>query len=281
MSGFFDATHVPLVRGRAFQSTDTSPVAGVAIVNETMARTFWSGVDPIGQRLRPGGTKPWLTVVGVAGDVKQTGVDQPVRPEVYVLVDQLATPTLSSFLSVTPPTMHVVVRSTLSLAALAPAIRTAVRHVAPNVPVAGLREMDEVFAESIRRPRLLADLLTLFSILALLLAAIGTYALLASTVAERRREIGIRLALGLQRRRLLVEVLRQGQTQTAAGVAAGLVVALGLNRALGSLLFGVTPADPLTFAVALPAIVAVAALASWFPAWRASRLDPLAVLRAD
>jgi len=224
---------------------------------------------------------PWLRVIGVARDVKQTEVDEPVRAEAYALVDQVATPTLTSFLSITPTTMHVVIRSALPLAVLAPAVTEAARIVAPSVPVAGLREMNDVFAESIRRPRLLADLLSFFSVLALLLAAIGTYALLASNVAERRREIGIRLALGAQRGRLLAEIMRQGLALTTAGVAVGVVGALGLNRLLTSLLFGVTPADPLTLAIAIPSIVAVTAVASWFPAWRASRLDPVDVLRAN
>jgi len=141
--------------------------------------------------------------------------------------------------------------------------------------------MDEVFTESIRRPRLLAQLLTLFSALALLLAAIGTYGVLAFMVAERRRELGIRLALGARRGRLLRHVMTQGLTPAAIGVAIGLACALGLSRFLTSLLFGVEPADATTLAIAILTIVGTAALACWLPAWRASRLDPIVVLRVE
>ena len=281
MSNFFETTRIPIVQGRAFDAVDAASPGSVAIVNETFARTYWKGLDPIGQRLRPGGTMPWFTAIGVARDVRQTGVDEDVRPEAYVFVDQLATPTLTSFLSVTPATMHVVLRTALPPAALASTVARIVGEVDPAVPVARLREMDDVFADSIRRPRLLADLLALFSALALILAAIGTYGVLASTVAERRREIGIRLALGANRLRLLRQVMMQGLVLATVGLVAGLAAALGLNRLLSSLLFGVRPADLLNLAIVMASIIGVAAVASWFPAWRASRLDPTVVLRMD
>lgn len=281
MSRFFETTRIPIVRGRTFDAVDAASPASVAVVNETFARTYWGGLDPIGQRLRPGGTMPWFTVIGVARDIKQTGVDEDVRPEAYVFVDQLASPTLTSFLSVTPATMHVVLRTALPPATLASTVARLVAEVDPAVPVARLREMDDVFAESIRRPRLMADLLALFSALALILAAIGTYGVLASTVAERRREIGIRLALGANRLRLLRQVMMQGLVLAAVGLVAGVAAAVGLNRLLSSLLFGVTPADLVNLAIVMASIIGVAAIASWFPAWRASRLDPTVVLRMD
>ena len=144
-----------------------------------------------------------------------------------------------------------------------------------------LREMDAVFSESIRSPRLLAQLLTVFATLALLLAAIGTYGVLASSVAERRREIGIRLALGASRAHLLVTMMMRGLTLAGIGMVVGLVIAVGLNRLLESVLFGVDPTDGVTLAIAIPSVVAIAALASWLPAWRASRLDPNVILRTD
>jgi predicted lysophospholipase L1 biosynthesis ABC-type transport system permease subunit len=220
-------------------------------------------------------------VIGVAKDVKQTGVDQPVGAEAYVLIEQTAADAVTSFLSFSPTTVHIVVRTTSPLATLAPTITRVVREVDPGVPVARLREMDDVFSESIRRPRLLAHLLTLFSALALLLAAIGIYGVLASMVVERRREMGIRLALGANRGRLLGQVMTQGLVLSGAGVVVGLAGAIGLGRLLTSLLFGVQPADVMTLAIVIPSIVAVAALASWLPAWRASRLDPNLILRAE
>jgi predicted permease len=284
MSGFFETTGIPILQGRGFQSTDVASTGGVAVVNETLAKTYWTGRNPIGQRLRPAGdnpTDPWFIVIGVARDVMQTGVDQPVRPEVYALVDQVSTASLTSFLSVSPTTMHVVARTTLPLPTLAPTIARVVRDVDPAVPVARLREMDEVFTESIRRPRLLAQLIGAFGVLALLLAAIGTYGVLSYMVTERRREIGIRMALGANRSRVLAQIMKHGLLLTAIGVAAGLAGALGLNRLIASLLFGVQPTDTTTLAAVILTISLVAVVACGLPAWRASRLDPNLVLRED
>jgi hypothetical protein len=284
MSGYFETMGIPILRGRGFQPIDAASGGRVAVVNEALANTYWKGRDPIGQRLRPccgANGNPWFTVIGLARNVKQGGVDQPSGTEVHLLVDQLATDSPTTWAAFSPTTMHVVVRAALPLATLAPTIARVVHEVDPAVPVARLREMDEVFADSIRRPRLLAQLLTLFSALALLLAAIGTYGVLASMVAERRHEMAIRLALGARRAQLLRQVMTQGLMLAGTGVAIGLAGILSLNRLLTSLLFGVHPADVLTLAIVIPSIVGVAALACWLPAWRASRLDPNVVLRAD
>jgi predicted permease len=281
MTGFFETSGVAIVQGRGFVPADAASQGGLTVVNETMASTYWRGRNPIGQRLRPGGTMPWYTVIGVSKDVKQAGVDQRVGPEAYVLVDQVASATLTSSLSISPLTMHFLLRTTVPQAQLSRTITAAVDDLDPAVPVARLREMEDVFAASIQGPRLLAHLLGFFSGLALLLAAIGTYGVLASMVAERRREMGIRLALGANRARLLRQVMTQGLLLGAIGVAAGAAGALVVTRLLTSLLFGVQPADLLTLAIVVPSIVGIAAIASWLPAWRASRLDPTAVLRID
>jgi putative ABC transport system permease protein len=149
------------------------------------------------------------------------------------------------------------------------------------VPIVRLREMEAVFAESIRRPTLLAQLLGGFSVLALLMAAIGTYGVLSYMVAERRREIGIRMALGAARSTVLTQIMKQGLQLAAGGIVLGLAGALALNRLVASLLFGVEPTDATTFGAVIPTIAAVAAIACWLPAWRAARLDPNVVLRAD
>jgi predicted permease len=284
MSGYFEAMGIPILQGRGFQSTDAVSQGMVAVVNETLANTYWKGRNPIGQRLRPFSAdngSPWFTVIGVAKDVKQSGVDRPAGTEVYLLVDQLATDSPTTWVAIPPPTMHVVVRTTLPPATLVPVIARVVRNVDPSVPVARLREMDQVFAESIQRPRLLALLLAAFSALALLLAAVGTYGVLAYIVAERRREIGIRMALGAGRSRVLRDVVREGLQLTAVGVVAGTGSACLLNRLITSLLFGVGPTDAATFATAIPAIALVAVVACSLPAWRASRLDPNVVLRSE
>jgi ABC-type antimicrobial peptide transport system permease subunit len=213
--------------------------------------------------------------------VKQTGVNQQVRPEAYVLVDQVATPTLTSFLSISPTTMNVVVKTALPLAALGPMLDQVVRGVDPSVPVARLRDMEGVFAESIGRSRLLSQLVGAFAGFALLLAAMGIYGVLAYLVAERRREVAIRIALGAERTRVLRSVMTHGVRWTAMGLAIGLATALAVNRLLTSLLFEIDPSDPTSLGAVVVAIAAVAALASWLPAWRASRLDPNVVLRVE
>jgi predicted permease len=284
MSGCFETMGIPILQGRSFQSTDGVSAGMVAVVNETLANTYWKGRDPIGQRLRPFSTdnhSPWFTVIGVAKDVKQSGVDQPPGTQVYLLVDQLATDSPRTWVAISPSTMHIVVRTTLPLTTLAPAIARVVRDVDPSIPVAHLREMDEVFAESIQRPRLLAQLLATFSGLALLLAAIGTYGVLAYMVAERRQEIGIRMALGAGRSRVLTDIIREGLKLAMAGVLAGMGSAILLNRLIASLLFGVAPTDATTFATAIPTIALIAGVACFLPAWRASRLDPNVVLRSE
>jgi predicted permease len=281
MTGFFETTGIPIVRGRSFQAADAASKGGVALVNETLANTYWQGIDPIGQRLRPGGTMPWFTVIGVVKDVKQTAVDEPVRAEAYMLLDQVATDKPVNFLGFTPTTMNVVLRTALPLSTLSPTIAQVVHDLDPRVPVAGLRDMDAVFTESIRRPRLLAQLLTVFSFLALTLAAIGTYGVLASLVTERRRDIGIRLAIGADRQRVLTEIMRRGLRLAGVGLLLGLAGSLAVNRLLGALLFGVDPIDPGTMSAVTAIVVGVAALACWLPAWRASRVDASAILRAD
>jgi putative ABC transport system permease protein len=282
MTDYFETMGIPIVEGRGFQPTDATATGPVAVVNETLVRTFWRDLNPIGQRLRPSGPPsaqiPWFTVVGVAKDVKQGGVDQKTGTEFYFLADQTATfPVFGNM----PATMNVVLRTTLPPAALSQTVDGVMREADASVPVVRLRDMDEVFADSIRRPRLLAQLLGGFAGLALLLAAIGTYGVLSYMVTERRREIGIRMALGAERGAVLGQVLKQGLLLAGIGVAAGLVGALGLTRLVTSLLFGVEPTDPLTIVAVVATIALVAATASLLPAWRASRVDPIVVLRDE
>ena len=177
--------------------------------------------------------------------------------------------------------MNVVLRTTLPPAALAQTIERVVREADRTVPIVRLRDMDSVYAESIRRPRLLAQLLGAFAGLALLLAAIGTYGVLTYMVAERRREIGIRMSLGADRSRVLAQIMKQGLLLTGIGVVVGLAGAFGLNRLIASMLFGVQPTDATTLVAVTATIVLVAAVACGLPAWRASRLDPNVVLRDD
>ncbi len=281
MSDYFETMGIPIVAGRGFHPTDAASSGMVAVVNETLANKFWKGENPIGQQLRPpwGDWVPMFTVVGVAKDVKQGGIDRETGTEFYFFVEQMAN--APDPLGRAPVTLNVVLRTTLPASALSRAVDRAVREADPTVAVAGLREMNSVFAESISRPRLLAQLIGAFAGLALSLAAVGTYGLLSYMVVERRREIGIRMALGAPRSRVLAQIMKQGLQLAAIGLVAGLAGALGLNRLIASMLFGVQPTDPATIAAVIATIAIVAAFACWLPAFRASRLDPNVVLRTD
>jgi predicted permease len=278
-SDYFETMGIPIVQGRGFEPTDVASSGMVAVVNETLVNTFWKGQNPIGRRLRPccGDLTPWRTVIGVARDVKQGGVDQSTGSELYFFLDEIAAAAPAGGLE----TMNVVLRTTLSPAVLSRTIEGIVRAADPNVPIVRFQDMNGVFAESIRRPRLLAQLVGGFAVLALLLAAVGTYGLLSYLVAERRREIGIRLALGSDRSTVLAQVMKQGLVLTFCGLVAGVAGAWGLSRFMASLLFGVQPTDVPTMVAVVATMTIVAVTACWLPAWRASRLDPSAVLRDE
>jgi predicted permease len=285
MSDYFDTMGIPIVDGRSFQTSDAASNGMVAIVNEATVRTFWKGQNPIGRRLRPccGDQIPWFTVIGVAKDVKQGGVDQKTGTEFYRFLEQSigqAQP-LAIVNTGAPVTMNFVLRTSMPGTTLAQAIERAVNEVDRSVPVVRFREMDDVFDDAIRRPRLMANLVSAFAALALLLAAIGTYGVLSYVVEERRREIGIRMALGAGRGTVLAHVMKQGLLLAAIGGAAGLAGALGATRLMTALLFGVKPTDASTLALALVTIASAAAVACAIPAWRASRLDPNVVLRQE
>jgi predicted permease len=278
MPDYFETMGIPIVRGRGFQRTDATSSGLVAIVNEKFAETFWKGRDPIGQRVKPNPDQtPWFTVVGVAKDVKQGGVDRDTGTELYMASEQIARPATGLGIA---PTNHLVLRTSLAPAALSQTIERVVHDMDRAVPVARLRDMEAVFAESIQRPRFLAQLLGFFAGLALLLAVVGTYGVIASIVAERRREIAIRMALGADRFSVLADVMKDGLVLAGIGVVVGLAGAFGLNRLIAALLFGVRPTDVPTVVAVVATMIIVAAAACLLPAWRASRLDPNAVLRA-
>jgi predicted permease len=277
-AGYVETMGISVVEGRSFEAADANGPP-VVLINQTMARTFYRAWSPVGQRVKPsgGGAIPWFTIVGVLKDVKQGGVDKKTGTELYFDADQLAT-VLPSF---TAGTMNVALRTSLPPEALMGTIRGAVKALDPSLPIVKLRTMDDVFTEAIGRPRLLAELLGVFAALALILAAIGSYGALAYLVTERRREIGIRMALGADRASVLRMILSQGLRLTAAGVAGGLAVAFVVNRALVSLLFGVTPSDPTTVVGVVSLISIVALTACYAPAYSATRVDPMIVLRQE
>jgi putative ABC transport system permease protein len=291
MSDYFETMRIPIVAGRDFNAADAASTDRVVLVNETLALKLWKGRNAIGQRVRPNlsaslgtGANPWHTVVGVVGDVKENGVDREAGTEIYLFIDQPA-PSLESldgpWSPQVPVMMHVALRTRLTATALTPLLEAAVRRVDPAVPIVRLRNMDTVLAHSIRRPRLLSQLLTGFAALALLLAVIGTYGLLAHAVTERRREIGVRVALGATRSDVLAFVLRDGLRSVGLGLIVGMGAVFAVSRVIGSLLFGIPPTDLPTIALVGGTLLLVALGAAVVPAWRAARVDPVGVLRAD
>ncbi|HEV3058830.1 MAG TPA: ABC transporter permease [Vicinamibacterales bacterium] len=273
---YVETMGIPVVEGRSFLPSDADG-SYVALINETMARTFYSGLSPIGRRVRPSAAgMPWFTIVGVLKDVKQGGVDKKTGTELYFDVEQAY-----KIPNSIPYAMNLVLRTSVAPQAVSASIHRAVEGLDPSLPIVKLQTMDDVFADAIGRPRLLAQLLGIFAGLALLLAAIGAYGVLSYMVTERRREIGIRMALGANRASVLRMVLRQGLSLTAIGVAAGLAVAFAMNRVLSSLLFGVGPSDPLTVGGVVGLIGFVALAACYLPARSATRVDPMRVLREE
>jgi predicted permease len=275
--GYIDTMGIPIVAGRAFERADVGG-APVVLINEALARRFYTDRDPIGQRLKPGfGAQiPWFTVIGVVKDVKQGGVDQAAGTELYALADQLP-----SALGFAPSNMNFVMRSALPLEAVASQIRSSVKALDATLPIVRLQTMEDVFGTAVARPRFLMVLLGVFAGLALVLAAVGTYGILSYLVTERQQEIGIRMALGAARGGVLWMVLRQGLVLAGAGLALGLAGAFAVGRYLQALLFGISPTDPATMGLVGGVIVVTAFVACLVPALRATRVDPLEVLRGD
>ncbi|HEY7514283.1 MAG TPA: ABC transporter permease [Vicinamibacteria bacterium] len=276
--GALEALGERIVRGRSFAATDTTDGDQVGLVNETMARTYWPEGDAIGGRFRMGSNpaRPWVTVVGVVADVRHNGVTVPIKEKFYRPLSQFHRSTGNP-----RRTMSVVLRTEGDPARFAGALRAAVRDVDPSVPLAAVRPMSEVVETALATPRLAGAVLAVFAGLAVVLSAIGLFGVLNFLVSQRRAEIGVRLALGAEPRDILRLVLGSGLRMSVAGALLGSVAAAALVRLLAGLLHDVRPHDPLTFAVVPVLLLAVAALASVLPAWRAARVDPATTLRAE
>jgi putative ABC transport system permease protein len=273
--GYAETMGIPVVKGRSFVETDATG-APVVLINEALARKFFPDRDPIGRHVKPGfGAKlPWFTIVGVLKDVKQGGVDAGAGTELYLLNPQLPRTAGFSF-----GQMNLVVRSSVPLGSIANGLRKAVADLDPGLPLIKMRAMDDVIDAAIARPRFLTLLLGLFAGLALVLAAVGTYGILSYLVSERKQEIGIRMALGADRRTILTLVLVRGLALSSIGLVLGLGASIGLTKIMATLLFNVQPIDPVTLASVAGVIALVAGIACLVPAWRATRVEPLSVLR--
>jgi putative ABC transport system permease protein len=268
---------IPLLEGRYFDSRDNARSQAVAIVNETMARQYWPEQSALGKRFKigdPDSERPWLSVVGVVGDVRQMGIDVPVKAEMYLPYQQV--PYYAWFAP-----RDLVIRSSGDPMNLVAAVRSEVRAVDPLQPISNIRTMEQILGEETAPRRLSMTLLATFAGLALLLAAIGIYGVLSYFVVQYTPEIGIRLALGAQTGHVLGLVLRRGMILVVLGVGIGLIASLVLTRWMTSLLYGVSASDPATFASIALMLTAVALLACYIPARRATKVDPLVALRCE
>jgi len=283
--GYFDVLRIPVVRGRDFTDADAAGAAAVAIINQEMARRFWPTGDPLGDRLIIGrgmrpeyDQEPPRQIVGIVGNVRDTGLTRAARPAMYVPAAQ--EPDAVTALNVRLLPIVWMARTLTPPLAAAPAIERAVRRVS-GLPVARIRSMDAVVAESTARSRFDMWVMTVFGACAVLLSAIGVYGLMAYSVQRRTAEIGIRVALGASGAAVRTMILRDGLVLTVAGLALGLAVSLPFARVLAGFLFGVAPRDPAVFAAATSILAVVAFVATWLPASRAARLDPIAALRQE
>ncbi|CAA9291869.1 MAG: Acidobacterial duplicated orphan permease (function unknown), partial [uncultured Gemmatimonadaceae bacterium] len=271
--GYFRVMGVPVVRGRAFTAADRADAPPVVMINETMARRFWPDEDPVGRRFKYGGPEgdaPWMTIVGVVGDMRRTGYDAPVRYETFLPVAQDA-----------PGRLTLVVRTAGPPLALVGAVRAAVRAIDPDQPVYGVASMDQTLGTMVAERRFSMALLGTFAALALVLGLVGVYGVTSYLVAQRTRELGLRIALGANPAQIVRAVVRQGMNVAAVGLAVGLVGALGAARLMAGLLYGVGTADAVTLAAVVALLAASTLLANYIPARRAAAADPLAALRAD
>jgi predicted permease len=269
---YFRTLGIELLKGRVVSQQDREGALPIVVVNQELARLTWPGEDPIGKRLKwgdPAAETPWRTVVGVVGNTRYRELST-LRPTVYVPYRQ------AEELSV-----HVLVRSRSRAAEIVPAVRHALGEANLGVTIVNATTMAERLAVPLAQPRFIALILTVFAALALVLAVVGLYGVIAATVVERTREIGVRIALGAQPRAVRWLVLRQGLILTATGAAIGLATCLAVTRMLSSVLYEVSPSDPVSLAAAAAALLLVALLACYIPARRATRVDPIVALRAE
>jgi putative ABC transport system permease protein len=275
---YFRTLEIPLLQGRGFDERDTPSSPAVAVVSESLAREYWPGESPIGKRIKPRlPGSSWCTVVGVATDVRHHGADTAVEPTAYYPFTQVP----ASFLSLVEANMSIAVRSRTSASDLLRSIQAAVAKVDPNIPVYGVESMDAMVADSGSLRNFDLTLLIAFSALALSLAAVGVYAVMAYSVTQRTQEIGVRIALGAHSRDILRLVLRQGVRLAVVGSILGVTGAFFLRRIMANLLYGLSRNDPVILLTVPFLMIFVVLLACWIPARRATKIDPLVALRYE
>jgi putative ABC transport system permease protein len=267
-SDYFKVMGIWVLRGRPFTPADNGKALRVVVIDEKFARKYWKDADPVGKRISTGDTNKWLTIVGVVAHVKNYGVDSHSREEIYLPVAQHPTASLT-----------LVVKA--GNASVAAAIRAAVREIDPDQPLTTFRSMEQILGDSIAPRRIAMLLLSVFSGLALTLAGVGIYGVIAYSASQRTREIGVRMALGARPADVLALILRQSGLLVLAGVVLGLAAALALTRLMETLVFDVKPSDPMTYVLTPLVLLSVAFLASYLPARRAARVDPMEALRYE
>jgi predicted permease len=273
----FRALGIPLKRGRLLAEGDVPGRPLVAVINETAARLYWSGDDPIGRTIRyyPQETSPWIQIVGIVGDVRSIGASEPVPPAVYVPLAQAPRPPYEG------RAMTFVVRVPGNPAAVAASARAAVASIDAGLPLANVRPMSEVVSAAAGQPRFTTLVMSFFAGIAFLLAALGLYGILAYNVEQRIREIGVRVALGADKREIFRLIIGNGMGFALVGVIIGVPSALALTRLMGGMLSSVTSTDPVTYIAVVTMLATSALLASYLPARRATRVDPIVALRAE
>jgi predicted permease len=265
---------IPLVRGRDFNDQDTLNSTLAVVVSEKTANHYWPNQDPIGKRLKTGATTadtPWRTVIGVVKDVRQNDFIAEPKMQMYLDYRQLQ--------SLMPNAL--VVRTATDPLSLASSVRNAIWSVDKDQPVSNIDSMENIVAGAMARQRFSMLLLAIFAGLALVLAAVGIYGVMSYAVAQQTREIGIRIALGAKRSDVLMMTVKQGLKLVGSGLVGGLAIAFVLTRVMTSLLFGISATDPVTFVAIGVVFIAVALLATYLPALRATRIDPMIALRAQ
>jgi putative ABC transport system permease protein len=274
---YFKVMSTPIVAGRAFEESDRMGAPFVVIVNEEAARMLWKGANPIGRTIKMfDSTAAWATVIGVVKDTRAEGISADVPPTMYFPHAQATRTNYGPML-----TMSLVAKTRGNPEALGPALREAVRSIDPLLPITSLRSMESVVSTSIADRTFSTALLLLFAVLAMVLAGIGIYGVIAFSVSMRTYEIGVRVALGAHRASVIGLVLKQSLAMTAVGIAVGVLGAIAVTRAARSMLVGITNFDPATLVIAAVSIMVVALLAGVVPVRRALRVDPILALRNE
>lgn len=272
--GYFEAMGIPLVRGRTLEWSDEADGLAVAVVNEEFVRRYWPDVEPLGRTFVMSGST--VTVVGVVGDVRHNGLTEVIKQKFYIPVAQWGLVTRGN-----PTSLRLVVATAGDPTEIAGAVREVVRQRDPSLAVAEVRTIDDVLQAAVAQPRFMVVLMGAFSAIALVLALVGVYGVIAYGVGKRTQEIGVRMALGAMHEEVVGLMVRKGATMIGVGLLAGTALAFGLSRYVESLLYGVSPTDPATFGVVLLGFAAVGWAATYLPSRRAARVDPIQALKSD